>query len=186
MSTSFLIHFVMAKTAHQAHKNMFKFIKITFQKSIVVPVGRSMKYATLTLYEKHNIENKWPNIQAQNKSKSIGRCQFNKTMLFGQIFFVLKVSNNHSCCLLIEGFCFLSLLKKRSGILYSWVNEKWIVQKINLSLQLYITEIEHMEMGKSKRPIVVVVEMLGSQSRGPRFKTAEWLQGQHSLSSFRD
>ena len=57
-------------------------------------------------------------------------------------FLVLEVVNNHSCCLIIEGFCFAQLFKKRSGISYSWVNEKWIVQKINLLLRLYITNIE--------------------------------------------
>ena len=53
-----------------------------------------------------------------------------------------RSSKQHSCCYMIEGFCFAQLFKKRSGISYSWVNEKWIVQKMNLLLQLYITEIE--------------------------------------------
>ena len=52
------------------------------------------------------------------------------------IFFVLKVSNNH-CSLLIEGFCFAWLFEKKSGISYSWVNEKWIMQKMNLLLTVY-------------------------------------------------
>ena len=30
----------------------------------------------------------------------------------------------------------------------------------------------------------IVVKALDSQSRGPKFKTAGWLQGQYSLSSF--
>ena len=41
-----------------------------------------------------------------------------------------------------KGFCFTSLFEKRSSIWCSWVNEKWIVQKMNLLLELYITEIE--------------------------------------------
>ena len=39
-------------------------------------------------------------------------------------FFVLKVSNNHICGLLIERFCFAWLFKERTDILHSWVNEK--------------------------------------------------------------
>ena len=41
--------------------------------SIVVPVSRSMKCVKMTLYEKHNIENEWPNIRARNKSTSVER-----------------------------------------------------------------------------------------------------------------
>ena len=39
-------------------------------------------------------------------------------------------------------FCFTSLFEERSGISCSWVNEKWIVQKMNSLLWLYITVIE--------------------------------------------
>ena len=53
-----------------------------------------------------------------------------------------RSSKQQCCCYIIEGFCFAQLFKKRSGISYSWVNEKWIVQKKNLLLQLYITKIE--------------------------------------------
>ena len=41
--------------------------------SIVVPVWSSMKYAILTLHEKDNIENKWPNITVRNKNSSVER-----------------------------------------------------------------------------------------------------------------
>ena len=41
--------------------------------SIVAPICRSIKHALMTFHEKHNIENKWPNIQIQNKSTSIER-----------------------------------------------------------------------------------------------------------------
>ena len=39
--------------------------------SIVVPICRSIKRALMMFHEKHNIENKWPNIQIRNKSTSI-------------------------------------------------------------------------------------------------------------------
>ena len=42
--------------------------------SVVIPAWRSMERAILTLYEKHNIENKWPNIRVRNKSTSVERC----------------------------------------------------------------------------------------------------------------
>ena len=41
--------------------------------SIVAPICRSIKHALMTFHEKHNIENKWPNIQIQNKNTSIER-----------------------------------------------------------------------------------------------------------------
>ena len=41
--------------------------------SIAVPVWHYMKRAILTLYEKHNIENKGPDIRVPNKSASIER-----------------------------------------------------------------------------------------------------------------
>ena len=53
--------------------------------------------------------------------------------------FVQKVSNNHYFSLLTEGFCFAQLFQKRSVILYSWVNEKCIVQKMHLLLN-YISQ----------------------------------------------
>ena len=39
--------------------------------SIVVPSCHSIKRALMTFHEKHNIENKWPNIQVRNKSTSV-------------------------------------------------------------------------------------------------------------------
>ena len=81
-------------------------------------------------------------------------------MLLGQIFFVLKISNNHNCFLLIEGFCFAQLFEKRSGISNSWVNEKWIVQEMSLLFQPYLTEIEQCllihkkKIGKSEQAMV--------------------------------
>ena len=42
--------------------------------SIVVPICHSIKRALMTFLENHNIENKWPNIQVQNKSTSVERC----------------------------------------------------------------------------------------------------------------
>ena len=41
--------------------------------SIAVPVWPSIKRAVLTLHEKGNNENKWLNIRARNKSKSVER-----------------------------------------------------------------------------------------------------------------
>ena len=41
--------------------------------SIVIPICRSIKRALMMFYQKHNIENKWPNIQVQNKSTSTER-----------------------------------------------------------------------------------------------------------------
>ena len=38
--------------------------------SVVVPICHSIKRAQMTFHEKHNIENKWPNIQIRNKSTS--------------------------------------------------------------------------------------------------------------------
>ena len=39
--------------------------------SLVVSICSSIKGALMTFYEKHNIENKWPNIQVRNKSTSV-------------------------------------------------------------------------------------------------------------------
>ena len=39
-------------------------------------------------------------------------------------FFCVKVSNNHSCGLLIESLCFTQLFEERTDILYSWVSVK--------------------------------------------------------------
>ena len=72
------------------------------------------------------------------------------------IFFCAKSIKQPSCGLLIEDFSFGWLMNERSGILYSWMNEKWIAQKMNSLLQLYIIEIEQClfiykkETGKSK------------------------------------
>ena len=49
--------------------------------SIAVPVWHSIKRATMMLHEKHDIENKWPNIPVENKSRSIERYYLNETML---------------------------------------------------------------------------------------------------------
>ena len=41
--------------------------------SIVIPICCSIKRAQMTFHEKHNIENKWPNIQVGNKSTNTER-----------------------------------------------------------------------------------------------------------------
>ena len=51
--------------------------------SIVVSICSSIKGALMTFHEKYNIENKWPNIQVQNKSTSVVRYYLNKTTLLG-------------------------------------------------------------------------------------------------------
>ena len=59
--------FVIAKkVVHQAHKDIFK-------QFYSHPCLTFMKRAILTLREKHNIKNKWSNIQVQNKSTSVER-----------------------------------------------------------------------------------------------------------------
>ena len=40
---------------------------------IVTPICRSIKRALMTFHEKHNIENKWPNIQIRNKGTCVER-----------------------------------------------------------------------------------------------------------------
>ena len=75
-----------------------------------------MKRAIMTLHEKHNTENKWPNIRVRNKSTNVERSSWMKPPYLAS-FFVLKVSNNRSFCLLI-GFCFAYLFEKRSVISY--------------------------------------------------------------------
>ena len=37
---------------------------IPFNCSIVIPICSSIKHAVMTFNEKHNVENKWSNIQA--------------------------------------------------------------------------------------------------------------------------
>ena len=39
-----------------------------------IPLNYSIVVPILTLYEKHNIEKKGPNIRVQNKSTSVERC----------------------------------------------------------------------------------------------------------------
>ena len=51
--------------------------------SKVVHVRCSIKRALMTFHEKHNIENKWPNIQVRNKNTSVERYWFNKATLLG-------------------------------------------------------------------------------------------------------
>ena len=108
-----------------------------------------MKRAILTLHEKHNIEKNGLTFEYEIKVQVLkDLVELNHARYLAR-FFCPKSSK--------QPLLFCSIVRKEEWhFIYSWVNEKWIVQKMNLLLQLYITEIEQFfsykkETGKSNR-----------------------------------
>ena len=93
-----------------------------------------MKRAILTLHEKRNIEKNGLTFEYEIKVQVLKDTSWIKPSYLAK-FFCPKSSK--------QPLLFCSIVRKEEWhFIYSWVNEKWIVQKMNLLLQLYITEIE--------------------------------------------